>query len=227
MTSDREAEIVRRHAPDTPTFVVPNAVDIDYFRPGSAEVEPGTVVFNGVLDYRPNIDGVDFLIDEVMPLVRRRHPAARLTVVGRGSAADVEALRRRGVNATGEVADIRPYLGGAAVVAVPIRMGSGTRLKVVEGLAMAKPIVSTTLGCEGVGVRDGEHLLIGDTAEAFAERIGRLLDQPELGRALGAAGRDLMEREYSWQAAGLRLEEVYLRVADVEPDEARQDYVSA
>ena len=208
-TSEREAEIMRRHAPDTSVTAVPNGVDVDYFRPDSAPVEPGTLVFNGVLDYRPNSDGVNFLVDEVLPLVHQHRPDVRLTVVGRGSDADVKALQRRGVDATGEVPDVRPYLQGAEVVVVPIRMGSGTRLKVVEGLAMGKPVVSTTLGCEGVNVRDGEHLLIGDTGAAFAMQIVHLFEHPEVGEALGRAGRGLTEREYSWDYAGERLEQVY------------------
>jgi glycosyltransferase involved in cell wall biosynthesis len=208
-TSEREAEIMRRHAPDTLVTAVPNGVDVEYFRPDSAPVEPGTLVFNGVLDYRPNLDGVNFLVDEVLPLVREHRPDVKVSVVGRGSESAVEALRRRGVDATGEVPDVRPYLQGAEVVVVPIRMGSGTRLKVVEGLALGKPVVSTTLGCEGVNVRDGEHLLIGDTAEVFALQILHLFEHPEVGEALGRAGRELTEREYSWDYAGERLEEVY------------------
>ena len=208
-TSEREAEIMRGYAPDTHVTAVPNGVDVDYFRPASAPVEPGTLVFNGVLDYRPNIDGVNFLVDEVLPLVRKQRPDVKLAVVGRGSESAVEALRRRGVDATGEVPDVRPYLQRAEVVVVPIRMGSGTRLKVVEGLAMGKPVVSTTLGCEGVNVRDGGHLLIGDTADAFALQIVHLFEHPEVGEALGRAGRELTEREYSWNYAGERLEGVY------------------
>jgi glycosyltransferase involved in cell wall biosynthesis len=208
-TSEREAEIMRSHAPDTAVAAVPNGVDVEYFRPGSEAVERGTLVFNGVLDYRPNIDGVNFLVDEVLPLVRKNRPDVRLTVVGRGSDADVKTLQRRGVDATGEVPDVRPYLQRAEVVVVPIRMGSGTRLKVVEGLAMGKPVVSTTLGCEGVSVHDGEHLLIGDTAAAFAMQIEHLFGHPEVGEALGRAGRGLTEREYSWDYAGELLEDVY------------------
>jgi polysaccharide biosynthesis protein PslH len=214
MTSDREVEIVRRHAPCAFAATVPNGVDVNYFAPSDAPVEPQTLVFNGVLDYRPNIDGVNFLVDEVLPLVRRRWPDVRLTVVGRGSPAEVEALRRRGVDATGEVPDVRPHLQRAAVVVVPIRMGSGTRLKVVEGLSLGKALVSTTVGHEGVGVRDGEHLLVGDTAEGFAEQIGRLFEDAALGERLGRAGRELMMREYSWDSAGERLDEVHRIVAE-------------
>jgi glycosyltransferase involved in cell wall biosynthesis len=104
-------------------------------------------------------------------------------------------------------------MGAATVAAVPIRMGGGTRLKVVEGLAMARPLVSTSLGCEGIAVRDGEHLLIGDTAEAFAAAVVRARDDPELGARLGAAGRELMAERYSWDAAGERLQALYTTVA--------------
>lgn len=172
------------------------------------------LIFNGVLDYRPNVDAVNFLVDEVLPLVRSERPDVGLAVVGRGSAGALDDLRRRGVEATGEVPDVRPWLARAEVVVVPIRTGSGTRLKVVEGLAMGKPMVSTTVGCEGVDVRDGEHLLIGDSAQDFAKNVLRLLEEPELGGQLGRAGRELMEREYSWKRAGELLETVYERVAN-------------
>jgi sugar transferase (PEP-CTERM/EpsH1 system associated) len=225
-TSEREAGIMRRHAPDTLVAAVPNGVDVDYFRPDASAIEPRTLVFNGVLDYRPNIDGVNFLVDEVLPLLRERFPNVRLTIVGRGPASEIKSLERRGVAATGEVPDVRPYLRGAAVVVVPIRMGSGTRLKVVEALSLAKPVVSTTLGCEGVDVRDREHLLIGDTPQAFAAQVERLLDDAEAGERLGRAGRELMERQYSWEYAGRLLEEVYESVVGAGPGLERRDRVT-
>jgi polysaccharide biosynthesis protein PslH len=225
-TSEREAEIMRRHAPDTLVAAVPNAVDVDYFRPDESPAEPRTLVFNGVLDYRPNIDGVNFLVDEVLPRLRERWPDLQLTIVGRGPEGEIKGLARRGVEATGEVPDVRPYLRRAAAVVVPIRMGSGTRLKVVEALALGKPVVSTTLGCEGVDVRDGEHLLIGDTAEAFAAQIERLFESPETGGRLGRAGRELMERQYSWDYAGQRLEEVYRLVLGAGSEHERRDRVA-
>jgi glycosyltransferase involved in cell wall biosynthesis len=215
VTSPREARIVRAHAPATPAAIVPNGVDLDRFAPGAEPAEPRTLVFNGILDYRPNVDAALHLVDEVWPLVRRACPDARLAIVGRGSDADRRRLARPGVEVLGEVEDVRVPIRRAAVSAVPIRMGGGTRLKVVEGLAMARPMVSTTRGCEGIAVRDGEHLLIADGAEAFAAAVVRLFEDPALGAALGAAGRALMEREYSWELAGERLEELYAHVVPV------------
>ena len=212
LTSAREEEIVREHAPETETVVVPNGVDVDYFQPASGDREPASIVFNGVLDYRPNLDAALFLVDEVLPLVRAERPDASATIVGRGAPAELERVRGVNVEATGEVPDVRPYLQKAGVVVVPIRAGSGTRFKVVEGLAVAAPMVSTTVGCEGIGVRDGEHLLVADSAEEFAGAILRLLGDPELGKRLGAAGRQFVEDEYSWESAGQRLETLYDRL---------------
>lgn len=214
VTSDRELPIVRAHAPETPVEVVPNGVDLDYFHPTRDEVQRDTVVFNGVLNYRPNLDAAFHLVEEIWPLVLKRRPSARLTIVGRAYASDVRRLSRPGVVLTGDVPDIRPYLGRAAVVVVPVRIGGGTRLKVLEALAMAKPVVSTSLGCEGVGVRDGEHLLVADGADAFAASILELFDGPPLGAALGSAGRGLVASRYAWSLVGERLENLYARAAE-------------
>ncbi len=209
VTSEREERVVRAHAPRTPVAVVPNGVDLEYFGPSESEPEPQTVVFNGVLDYRPNADAADYLVDVVWPLILARCPEARLTIVGRGEPATLRALARPGVTLTGEVADVRPFLRDAAVVVVPIRMGGGTRLKVVEGLAMEKAMVSTSLGCEGVNVRGAEHLLIADEPPTFADAVVTLFGNRPLARSLGSAGRERMEREYSWALAGERQEELY------------------
>ena len=209
LTSAREEEMAREVSPGTATAVVPNGVDTDYFTPGSGEIEPQTIVFNGVLDYRPNLDAALFLADEVLPRVHETHPGARVVVVGRGGPEELNQVRRPNVEATGEVPDVRPYLARAEVVAVPILAGSGTRFKVVEGLAMAKPMVSTAVGCEGIGVEHGRHLLIADSAEDFASAIVQLFDDAAAGASLGRAGREFVEREYSWGRAGERLQALY------------------
>jgi glycosyltransferase involved in cell wall biosynthesis len=217
ITSAREQPLVSAFAPAARTTVVPNGVDLDYFSPSSDPVVSHSAVFNGVLDYRPNLDAAYHLVEDVWPLVVQRCPGARLTLVGRGYAEDIRRLSRPGIAVTGEVPDIRPYLKRAAVVTVPVRIGGGTRLKVVEGLAMAKAMVSTSLGCEGVAVRDREHLLIGDGAPDFAGRILELFADPLQGVRLGQAGRSLIEAEYSWDSAGERMDAIYSSVAHAEP----------
>ena len=212
VTSDRELPTVHASAPGTPVAAVPNAVDLDYFTPCATSVEPHTIVFNGILTYRPNVDGAHFLIDEVWPLVRDRYPDARLMLVGRSEGVDTRSLTGPGVELLGEVPDIRPYIDRAAVVAVPIRMGGGTRLKVVEALAMGKATVSTAVGCEGLEVRDREHLLIADDAPGFASRIFEAFESAPLREALGRAGRHLVEARYSWELSGARLESLYRQI---------------
>lgn len=212
VTSKREAPIVRAHAPETPTAVVPNGVDLAYFEATSEPFESRTLVFNGILTYRPNLDAAYHLVEDIWPRVVHRCPDAQLTIVGRAESVDRRRLSRPGVVLTGEVPDIRPYLRRSAVVAVPIRIGGGTRLKVVEGLAMGKAMVSTSLGSEGVAVRDGEHLLIADDPESFARRVLELFESPGLGETLGRSGRALVENEYSWDLAGTRLEALHHRV---------------
>ncbi|HEX5469793.1 MAG TPA: glycosyltransferase family 4 protein [Gaiellaceae bacterium] len=212
VTSPRDAREVEAHAPETAVAVVPNGVDVDYFRPVARRVEPRSLVFNGVLDYRPNLDGAWFLVDEIMPRLRARFPDVSATIVGRGAQADLARLRRAGAQVTGEVPDVRPHLASAAVVVVPLRIGGGTRLKVVEGLALGRPMVTTALGCEGIDVVDGEHLLVRDDPEQFAAGVESLFADPDLGQRLGATGRRLMESAYSWEAAASRLRSLHEHV---------------
>ena len=220
VTSAREERIVRATAPQTLTAVVPNGVDLEFFRPSNAAVEPRTVVFNGTLAYRPNVDAAHYLVEDIWPLVRAQYPDARLIIVGSVPAAERRSLAQPSVILTGEVADIRAYLRRAAVVVVPVRMGGGTRLKVLEGIAMGKAMVSTSVGCEGIATRDGVHLLIADDAPSFALRMSHLFDDSALRDRLGTAGRSLIEAEYSWDLAGYRLEALYQRVAADRPGPA-------
>jgi polysaccharide biosynthesis protein PslH len=214
VTSEREEPVIRRHAPGRVVAVVPNGVDLDRFRPDPDATRGGSVIFNGRLDYRPNIDAASWLVDEIWPRVMELRPSARLSIVGRGDPRDLQRLRRPSVEVTGEVPELVPLLAAAAVVVVPIRLGGGTRLKVVEGLAMGKAMVSTTLGCEGIAVQNGVHLVIEDDADAFAQAVSQLLIDPERAAMLGGNGRALMEDEYSWDLASTRLLALYARVTD-------------
>lgn len=216
VSSDREVDAVRTAAPRTPLAVVPNGVDLEYFSPAGSPVQPRSLVFNGIMTYRPNLDAALYLLDEVWPHVRDACPDARLTIVGRGTQSALGGRRQAGVDLFDEVPDIRPHLQHAAVVAVPVRIGGGTRLKVVEGLAMGKAIVSTSLGCEGLAVRNDEHLVIADDPRAFAARCVELFGDPDRAEALGLAGRALMEREYSWDLIGDRLEALHRELLPAE-----------
>jgi glycosyltransferase involved in cell wall biosynthesis len=212
-TSAIDAAAIRSAHPGVPTAVVPNAVDTEHLRPDSSPVDPEALLFVGSLNYRPNADGVAWFVEEVLPRVRRARPAAVLTIVGRGTPALLRRLAAPGVIVAGAVDDVLPYLRRAGVVVAPLRVGGGTRLKVLEGLSMAKPVVSTTLGAEGLDVADGEHLLLADEPAEMAGSILRLLADPALGRRLGDAGRALAVERYGWAGAAARLEAFHAEVA--------------
>lgn len=211
LTSEREAVLVNAVVPSVPTAVVPNAVDTDFFAPSSAPVDPDAIVLTGLMKYRPNVDGALFFVKEIMPRILQRRPNVTFHIVGGEAPPEIRRLASRQVVVTGAVEDVRPYVHGAAVFAVPLRMGSGTRLKVLEGLSMGKPMVSTALGCEGIEVVHGQHLLIADTAAAFADAVLDVMARPELARRLSDEGRSLMLRQYRWEHAVGALEAFYAR----------------
>ncbi len=184
-------------------FTIPTAVDAEYFRPGSAAADGATLVFTGSMDWLPNEDAILFFADEILPRIAARVPDVRLTVVGRTPSARLlrRLQQRPAVTVTGRVDDIRPYVERAAVYVVPLRIGGGTRIKLYEAMAMGKAIVSTPVGAEGLPVRDGEHVVLADKPEAFADAVVRLLDDTEGRGALERAARRFVEAECSWQAA--------------------------
>ena len=183
--------------------VVPNAVDVERFRPDPSLPPPDgqTVVFFGTLDYFPNLDGVSWFLAEIWPRLSQTHPRARLKLIG--PRPTPELLRRRDprLEVAGLVDDLRPHLSAASAVVVPLRLGGGTRFKIVEAMAMGKGIVSTTLGAEGITAVPGEHLLLADDPASFAAAVGALLDDPVRAARLGAKARALAEAAYSWRAA--------------------------
>jgi glycosyltransferase involved in cell wall biosynthesis len=208
-TSARDEAIVRRSRPGLPTAVIPNAVDTSAFRPADAPPEPGVILFFGAINYYPNTDALLYFLDEALPLIRRRQPGARVWIVGQSPPEAITSRASAEVIVTGLVDDVRPYLARAAVVVAPLRIGGGTRLKIVEALAMGKAIVSTTLGAEGLDVVGERELLLADTAPDFARQVCRVLDDGALARRLGAAARRAAEARYSWDAAVARLERFY------------------
>jgi len=198
VTSDREELILQHHAPNTPSLVVPNGVDVDFFQPSPATVDPNSIVFVGVMHYRPNVDAAMYFSREILPLLIRERPNIKFTIVGGGPPEELRRLASKNIEVTGRVPDTRPYVSSSGACVVPLRMGSGTRLKVLEGLAMGRPLVSTSLGCEGIETINGEHLLVADEPAAFARSVLRILDDPALASGLATKGRALVEAHYSW-----------------------------
>jgi glycosyltransferase involved in cell wall biosynthesis len=163
------------------------------------------------MDYRPNIDAALWFATHILPRVRARQPEARFVVVGQKPPGSLTRLHgRNGVIVTGAVEDARPHIAGAAVYVAPLRMGGGTRFKLLEAMALARPIVSTTIGAEGFPVESGRELVLADTPEAFAQSVLELLSNRQRARALGMAGRQFVQG-YDWSAIVPRLEQVYAR----------------
>ncbi len=209
LTSERDEQLLRRDAPGKPTAVTPNAVDTDFFQPSGAPVEAGTILFFGAINYYPNTEGLLFFLDEVFPYVKQQHPGARLMIVGQQPPPAIMSRASEDVIVTGLVDDVRPYLERAAVVIAPLRIGGGTRLKIVEAMAMGKPIVATHIGAEGLDVNHDENILLSDTAEDFAGQVVRVLDDAALAQRLGQAARHRADSLYTWRAAVDRLERFY------------------
>jgi sugar transferase (PEP-CTERM/EpsH1 system associated) len=205
-TSERDRRQVLAHVPGAQVTVVPNGVDTAFFHPPPAPgngAAPPEVVFTGMMAYYPNQDGVAYFAERIWPLVRAAVPAAHWTIVGAEPSPGVQALAgaESGITVTGAVPDVRPYVWDAAVCIVPLRIGGGTRLKIVEALAMGQAVVSTELGCEGIDVTPGCTLEVADTPEAFAAAVVALLRDPARRQALGQAGRALVCDRYDWSAA--------------------------
>jgi glycosyltransferase involved in cell wall biosynthesis len=211
--SPLDEALVRAGYPGVRTAVVPNAVDTDYFGPADGPVDPESMVFVGMMNYRPNADGVLWFAAEVLPRIRSRRPSATLTVVGGGAPSSVRKLGGPRVTLTGRVDDVRPFMARAGVVITPLRAGGGTRHKVLDALSMGKAVVSTTLGAEGIEVVNREHLIMVDDPDEMADRILDVMSDASLRDRLALAGRALMLERYGWDAAALRLEAFHDEVA--------------
>jgi glycosyltransferase involved in cell wall biosynthesis len=209
VTSAREIPVVRAAGVRSPILTAANGVDVDYFAPSDEPLDPDALVMTGLMRTRPNIDAAAFFVGEILPRIRAKRPGARISIVGGDPPDEVLRLASAHVEVTGGVPDVRPYVRKASVVVVPLRMGGGTRLKVLEGLAMKKPMVSTSLGCEGIDVKHEEHLLIADAPEDFAASVLRLMDSPFTGQALAARGHALVHRRYRWQSIVGEIEAFY------------------
>ncbi|MGH2461906.1 MAG: glycosyltransferase [Chloroflexota bacterium] len=210
MVSTSDEQSLRALYPRLRACVVPNGVDTTHYFAGERKGDGATVLFIGKLDYRPNVDAINWLCFEIWPAVRAAIPHARLLIVGRdlGRAGQVLA-QVPGVEIVGAVPDERPWFDRSDLLAVPMRMGSGVRLKVLQAMAMGVPVVSTSLGMAGVDAVDGVNYLRADRASEFAAKIVAALRDPALRNALGENSRRLACEQYDWQAVAPRLDHFY------------------
>jgi sugar transferase (PEP-CTERM/EpsH1 system associated) len=213
--SDADRETFARLYPDAvkrPIEVVATGVDTQFFTPAPSAATGRSLVFTGSMDWLPNEDAMLHFCRDILPLIRAREPEVRLSIVGRAPTPAVHKLAaEHDIVVTGRVDDVRPFMADATVYIVPLRIGGGTRLKIFEAMAMGKAVVSTTVGAEGLPVRNGEHVLIADEPAAFADAVVRLLRDVGARRSLEAAARALVIERYDWSAVAGELEEALIR----------------
>jgi sugar transferase (PEP-CTERM/EpsH1 system associated) len=205
--TEREAALFRGLAPECAerVDVMGNGVDGEYFSPSPARASPfeedeTALVFTGSMDYWPNIDAVTWFVQEILPRVRESWPRVRFHIVGRAPSDAVHALASDAVRVTGGVPDIRPYLQHAGAVVAPLRLARGIQNKILEAMAMGRPVVASDACMAGIDAQAGNELLVASTAEDFAARIDELLRQPACAAAVGAAARTKVVQRYSWDA---------------------------
>lgn len=208
--SEEDARLVRERFGQPNTDVVENGVDIHYFDQVHGERDPFHILFLGALDWRPNIDGINLLLSKIFPAIHAQEPRARLEIVGRHPSADLmeRAHSQPGVRLYQDVPDVRPFLGQCGVMAVPLRIGGGSRLKILESLACALPVVSTKVGAEGLDLTPGEHYFQAEEYE-MAQTLLNVIRNPEPARQMAEKGRVHVRELYDWDVLTKKLEAVW------------------
>jgi glycosyltransferase involved in cell wall biosynthesis len=205
-----DARLLREIAPLAHITVVPNGVDTAYFAGADLPTSRVSLVYVGGFTWFPNQDAIQYFCDQMLPLIVKQIPTLVLTVIGKNpdSAVTRKIAATLHVRLAGQVDDIRPHVAAATVYIVPLRIGGGTRLKILDAMAMSKAIVSTSVGCEGLDVEDGRNIVIADAPERFADAVVRLMKDPERALELGRQGRMLAERRYDWSVLAADLLQV-------------------
>ncbi len=219
LATEKEAALFRSLAPESAARVseLGNGVDAGYFQPQAARASPFaagelSIVFTGAMDYWPNIDAMCWFATEMLPRLRALHPNLRMHIVGRSPAPAVRALASAAVHVSGTVPDVRPYLQHATVVVAPLRLARGIQNKVLEAMAMARPVVAASVCVEAISAEPGRHLLSAADADAFVAQIEGLLADPERADRIGHAGREQVLAAYGWDAR-LRVLDQHLEAA--------------
>jgi sugar transferase (PEP-CTERM/EpsH1 system associated) len=211
--SDTDAASLNARLPDIRTEVIPNGVDLQYFRCDRKDEDSGSsaLIYTGGMNMYANRDAVMFFLREIWPAIKQGVPDVRFYAVGQDPPAELLRVAEGDSNVvvTGYVDDIRPFVGKSTAYVVPLRVGGGTRLKILDAMAMEKAIVSTSVGAEGINVIDGKNILLADEPGDFAVKTVELLRDPGLRRRLGADARRLVESEYSWDRIGGKLQDAY------------------
>lgn len=210
--SDNDKKYFKKYFPENKISVIPNGVDSSFFKPCKmGKTEKMTVVFVGLLSYPPNSDGLKFYLKEIHPLVKIKIPNVKFLIIGKHPPIWLEKIAKKdqSIQLIGYVRDIREYISKAKVCICPLRFGSGTRIKILEYMAMGKPVVSTTKGAEGIDYADGRTIFIRDNPEKFAQGIIKLLIDHKLAIYMGNQARKLVKQKYDWKKIVSKLHKEY------------------
>ncbi len=218
LTGEADARELKGRYPALHTSVVESGFHPPNFLPTDSRRSCDDLIFLGSLDYGPNIDGLTWFVREVMPILLAARPGTRLRIVGSGNSAAVQALAGRSVSVVGRVETVGPELGRAALLIAPLRIGGGTRLKIVEALGSETPVVSTRIGAEGLGFEDPKHLWLADGAPEFAARTLEALADPSEARARARRGRALAMERYTWSVLSDKLLATWRRASGRDSD---------
>jgi len=216
MITEEDKERIERMNPSVKTCIIPAGVDTSYFYPLKIEEESGSLVFVGDLSWLPNVDGVIWFYSRVWPRIKKASLPVKFYVIGRRPPEEIRKLSKKDQNimVTGFVKDVRPYVAKCSVYVVPLRIGGGMRLKILEAMAMERPVVATSVGAEGIMATDRENIMIADSEADFAERVIELLKDRNPRRRVAQEGKRLIEQKYRWETVVEALEKEYFRVLE-------------
>ena len=212
LLTDRDAHALRDLNPQTPTVVIPNGVDVDFFTSTGYEPDDPAFLFVGNYDYPPNVDAALRLAQEIFPRIKAQVPRAHLYLVGGHPPRELAACASDSVEVTGRVPDIRPYFESSLIFISPLRLGAGIKNKVLEAMAMEMPVVATPLSCDGIPVTHGRDVLLGETDDELIDHVIRLLRDGSLRQTLRRNGRRLIEEHFTWQRVADQYESLYQQV---------------
>jgi polysaccharide biosynthesis protein PslH len=212
--SDNDQKLLMELGVRVPVVAVSNGIDPSLFKEPPRKIEYGEIVFVGSMDYHANISGVMYFVKEIFPLILARIPDAKFSIVGKNPGDEIFSLASKNIRVTGKVDDVRPFLSQASLVIVPLIVGGGTRLKILEAMAMAKAVVSTSLGCEGINANNGETIWLEDTPESFASRVVSLLMNYEEAEIMGKKAREFVIQNYDWNNTTGKIVETYYNIQE-------------
>lgn len=207
--SNADRSLLLEANPNLKIDIVPNGTDTQFHQPLALPKNLSSLLFVGSMSYTANVDAVIYFCQDILPLIREKVNHVDVWIVGKDPLPEVKRLNGNGIRVTGRVEDVVPYYQQSTISVVPLRAGSGTRLKILEAMALGRPVVSTSLGCEGLDVEDGKHLLIADTPEQFAESTARLLNDQDLYQQVRSNARELVENYYDWDVIARKLVDIY------------------